>query len=415
MLAPMQSLDIDWVRARFPGLDDDLAFFENAGGSVPADAVVDRAHRYLREDMVQLGAAYGRSRRAAERVEEGKRAAARLLGCEVGDVVLGASTSVNFNTLSHALAPTLDAGDEVVVTDLDHETNRGAWIRLARARGARVRTWRLDPASGALTLEGLEDALSPRTRLVCFTHCANVVGTLHDAAAFTARARAAGARVVVDGVAYAPHRRVDVGAVGADVYAFSLYKTFGPHLSAMYVAAPLRARLANQNHDFLAGTGTYELMPGNVSHELAAAVPGITDYLEALDAHHGAEDGAPGDDPLDRAFARVAAHEAALAQRLLPWLREHPRVRLVGEPTADPSRRVPTVTFLVEGRRSMEVAEAAAADGVAIRAGHFYAPRAMAPLGVEDPEDGVVRVSMAHYNTLAEVDRLLASLDRALG
>ncbi len=401
------TLDLEWVRRQFPGLDDDLVFFENAGGSLPARAVVDRAHRYLADEMVQLGAAYPRSARATALVDAGKRAAEALLGAPEGSVALSASTTMAFYILSHAVAGAIREGDEVVITEVDHESNRGAWIRMAAARGATIREWKLDRDAHALTAEGLDAALTSRTRLVAFTHCANVVGTIHDAAGLVARIHDAGARAVVDGVAFGPHRRVDVQAIGADAYACSLYKIYGPHLGALYVGDELRAELSNQNHAFLAGTGMYELMPGNVSHELAACLPGIVDYLTALDAHHG------GAGTLEGAFARIADHEARLAARLLEGLAAIEGVRIFGCPAPDRALRVPTVTFVAEGRASGPIAEALGARGVAIRAGHFYARQAMGALGV-DPEDGVLRASLVHYNAEGEVDRFLGALREEL-
>lgn len=402
-LARMTDLDLAWVRARFPGLSDELAFFENAGGSVPAAGVVERASAYLAHDMVQLGAGYPRSARASERVEAGKRAAAALVGAAPHQIALGDSTSMNLYVLAQAFARRVGPGDEVVVTDLDHEANRGVWVRMAKARGATVREWAVDRETHRLTMQGLEAALSERTRLVCFTHCSNVVGAIHDVRAFAARIHEAGARAVVDGVAYAPHRRVDVGALGVDAYALSLYKVYGPHLGLLYVADDFLAELDNQNHFFLEGTGTYQLMPGNVSHELAASLPGVVEYLTALDRHHG------GEGELDRAFEILAAHEEALARRILAFLAEHERVRLIGPATPDRTRRVPTIAFTVDGRASAELPAALDGRGVAIRHGHFYAHRAMEAFGLA-PDDGVVRISAVHYNTLAEVERLLEAL-----
>lgn len=223
MAGKRAELDLDWVRARFSGLTDELAFFENAGGSVPASGVVERAREYLAHDMVQLDASYPRSVRATERVEEGKRAAATLVNAEPGQVALTASTSVSMYLLSHAFAGRVGPGDEVVVSDVDHEANRGAWVRMAAARGATLREWRIDPESHELTMEGLDAVLSDATKLVCFSHCSNVMGSLHDARGFIARIHEAGARAVVDGVAFAPHRHVDVRALDADAYGLSLY------------------------------------------------------------------------------------------------------------------------------------------------------------------------------------------------
>jgi cysteine desulfurase family protein (TIGR01976 family) len=399
------TFDLSWVRAQFPGLDPDVALFDNAGGSVPARGVTTAIARYLEQDMVQLGASYPRSRRATERVRAAYAAGAELVRGDVEGVVFNSSTTMNMHLVAQALAPEVEAGDEVVVTELDHEANRGAWCRLAEARGATLRTWRADGAH--LTAAGLDAVLSERTKLVAFTHCANVVGALHDAAEFCARIRRTGALSVVDGVAFAPHRRVDVTAIGADVYALSLYKVFGPHLGLAHLRPELLARIANQNHFFVRGQGSYELMPGNVCHELAASVGAIVDYLRQLDRRHG------GEGTIDGAFACIRTHEAALVAPLLAFLSEHPRVRVIGPTTADPALRVPTVAFTVDGMAS--AAAVAALDGhrVAIRFGHFYAYRAMQAFGLE-PEDGVVRVSMAHYNSPAEVTRLIEALDVVL-
>lgn len=399
------SLDIDWVRAQFPALDDETALFDNAGGSVPARGVVDAITRYLSEDMVQLGASYPRSRRASERVAAAYPAAATLVGGQAAGIVLNSSTTMNMHVLAHAFEPLVGAGDEVVVTELDHEANRGAWRRLAERRGARLRSWKVE--GDALTMNGLEAVLSERTKVVAFTHCANVVGRLHDATAFCARIREAGARSVVDGVAFAPHRRVDVEALGADVYALSLYKVYGPHLGLCHVRPELLSELGNQNHFFVAGQGSYELMPGNVCHELAAAVVAVVDYLVTLDRRHG------GDGSLSGAFTRIAAHEEALVTPLVDWLVAHPRVRLLGPATGEAGARVPTVAFTVDGMASREVPAALDSAGVGIRFGHFYARRAMEAFGLE-PEDGVVRVSMVHYNHPAEVARLIEGLEAAL-
>lgn len=402
------SLDLDFVRAQFPALHGPVALMDNAGGSVPPRGVIDALTTYLEQDMVQLGASYERSELATAKVAAGKAAAATLLGCTADDVMLGASTTANLFVLARAFAPTIGSGDEVVVTEVDHEANRGAWTRLAAERGAKLRVWRLEDQR--LTAAGLADVLTERTRLVAFSHCANVIGSIHDVGGLCQTIREAGAISVVDGVAYAPHRRVAAPMLGADVYLLSLYKVYGPHIGAAYVAPSLRDELANQNHFFLEDTGTYRFMPGNVSHELAASLPGIVAYLRSVDVHHG------GDGDLGRTWSLIREHEASLAAPLLAFLRDHPKVRLIGESEvtgsgpADP--RVPTVAFTVEGHPSASIPPQLD-DHCAIRWGHFYAYEAMKALGIE-PDDGIVRVSLVHYNTVAEVERLIERLDTVL-
>lgn len=397
------------VRARFPALATDWALFDNAGGSVPLAGTIERVHGYMTRGAVQLGASYPHSVRASAEVAEGHRAAERLVGAEPGEVVLGASTTANLRLLARALRPLWNAGDAVVVTNLDHESNIGPWRELAET-GLEVREWRLRPGTGALHIEDLEPLLDARTRLVAFTHCANVVGTIHDAAAIVRRVHAAGALACIDGVAFAPHRRVDVKALDADFYAVSLYKTYGPHLALLYGRRELLRAARSQNHFFFAADEVpYKLEPGGVPHELAASLPAILEHLLALDA--SLPGGGAGDEGvrLARAFAAIAAHESALVAPLLEFLREQPRVRLLGESSADPARRVPTVAFAVAGRDASEIPAALDRARVAIRWGHFYARRAIEAFGLLD-RGGVVRASLVHYNTPAEVARLVEAL-----
>lgn len=406
-------LDLEFVRSHFPALTDDWALFDNAGGSVPLRGVIDRVRDYMSRWQVQLGATYHHSATAAQLVAEGKRAMARLANAEPDEIVIGPSSTTNVRVLSRALRPLFAPGDEVIVTNLDHEANIGAW-RALETEGIRIREWRFDPERLELTPEGLEPLLSDRTRLVCFTHCSNIVGTFHDAAAIIRRVHEAGALTCVDGVAYAPHRRVDVRALDADFYFFSLYKVYGPHLGLLYGRRDLLARARGQNHFFIGQDDVpYKLEPGGVIHELTAALPAILEYLLALDARHFPSASRPESARLDRVFGAIAEHEATLARPVLDFLRARPGVRIIGRPEADPARRAPTISFVVDGRDSSEIPTRLDREGIAIRYGHFYAYRAIEALGLL-PRNGVVRVSMVHYNTRAEVDRLIAALARVL-
>jgi len=404
--------DITFARSHFPALTDDWALFDNAGGSVPLAGVIERVHDYMSRWQVQLGATYHHSATAAARVAEGQRAMARLVNAAPEEVVLGPSSTMNVRTLSRALLPLFSPGDEIVVTNLDHETNIGAW-RALEAEGLVIREWRFDPERLELTLDGLEPLLCQRTRLVCFTHCSNLIGTVHDAAAVIRRVHEAGALACVDGVACAPHRRVDVKALDADFYFLSIYKVFGPHLGMLYGKRDLLLRARGQNHFFIPEDDIpYKLEPGNVVHELTAALPAILEYLLALDERH--HPGPPAAEParLERVFEDIAAHEAALVAPLLDFLRARRGVRILGRTTAD-AHRAPTVSFVAEGRDSSEIPARLDTERIAIRYGHFYAHRAVEALGLQ-ARNGVVRVSMVHTNTADEVGRLIAALDRAL-
>ena len=404
---------LEHVRSRFPALGTPWALFDNAGGSVPLGSVIERVSTYMRSHAVQLGASYELSERATAQVALGHRAAERLVNALPGEVVLGASTTANFQLLARSLRPRFETGDEIVVTDLDHESNIGPW-RALEAEGLRIREWRFRPESAALHADDLDALLGPRTRLVCFTHCANVVGTIHDAAGFIRQIHAAGALACVDGVAYAPHRRVDVKALDADFYGVSLYKTFGPHLGLLYGKRELLSLAASQNHFFFGPDELpYKLEPGGVPHELAASLPAILDHLLDLEARLPGGGAGAERERLARAFDAIAAHESALVAPLLAFLRERPGVRILGEQSADPTRRVPTVAFTVEGRDASEIPAAVDRSKVAIRYGHFYARRAIEAMGLLG-RNGVVRASMVHYNTPREVARLIEALDRVL-
>ena len=399
-------LNLDYVRTQFPGLQTDWTLFDNAGGSVPLGRVIDRVQDYMRNCMVQLGASYELSVEATRRVEKGHRAVEQLFGAQKGDVVIGSSTTVLTRLAASALRPMWQAGDEVIVTDLDHEANIGPWRNLEET-GIVVREWQCDPDTYALRLEDLEPLLNKRTRLVAFSQCSNLVGELQDVKAIVDRIHEAGAMACVDGVASAPHRQVDVASLGADLYVASLYKVYGPHLSAMYVGKDLLTRMKPQNHFFIGDDeGTYKLEPGNVNHELTAALPGVVDYLQELDSSHG------GSGTIAGAFARITDHECELVAPLLTFLADHPRVRLLGRPTAD-QHRAPTVSFVPLEQHASDIPTQLDAQKIAIRWGHFYAHRFCSRFGLHE-NGGVVRVSMVHYNTPQEVSRLMEALSAVL-
>jgi len=219
--------------------------------------------------------------------------------------------------------------------------------------------------------------------------------------------------VVADGVAHAPHKQVDVGALGVDVYAASLYKVYGPHLSAIYGRESLLLAAHGQNHDFIPETQLpYKFQPGSVTHELAAGLVGILDYLDAVAAHH---DIAHFDARTRHAavFELIAAHEAALSARMLEGLLGHDAVTVIGPTDPDPRVRVPTIAFTVKGRHASEIPPLFDPHGIALRWGHFYAPGAIDALGLA-ATGGIVRASLVHYNTLDEVDRFLGLLSELL-
>lgn len=391
------------IRARFPALASPTAFLENAGGSQVPETLIERTRRYFGESYVQLGAGYERARRADEVVAEAHRFAADLLGAGDDPVALGPSSSVLLRMLADAFGDVLRPGAEVVVAESGHEANIGPWLRLA-ARGIRIRWWRADPATGECRLDDLPALLHGRPAVVALPHVSNLLGGVADLPAAVRLAHEAGARVVADGVAFAPHRAVDVRGWDVDFYAVSLYKVYGPHAGALAAKRDALASLPGPNHFFIADDDLpYKWELGGVSHEACAGLLGTRDYLAWL----------AGADSLDRAaavraFARMEELERPLQRKLVAALTAFPGVRIVG-PTATDATRVPTVSFTCDGVASREVAAAAHAADVGIRHGSMYAWRLCEAVGL-DPGDGVVRVSLVHYNTEAEIDRLLEAI-----
>jgi cysteine desulfurase family protein (TIGR01976 family) len=412
---PVKPLDLDFARSEFPALDGSCLYFDNAGGSQTLGRVVDRISDYLLHTNVQLGASYAVAQRAAERVAEATRGVASLLHAgDSHEVVFGGSSTQLLANLALATAETLRPGDEVVVTNADHESNIGPWRRLA-SRGVRVRTWEVRQDTWTLEPEDLEPLLSERTRLVCFTHASNILGAVTPVSQVVRLVHDCGAKVLVDGVALAPHRAVDVRAWDVDFYVFSFYKLFGPHHAVLFGKREALLGLGNINHEFLGPEAVpYKLQPGKFNFELTYGLLGIVDYLDELGSRVGDPPSGMLRGRIEQAFEAIAEHEEMLVAPLLSYLAGRRGVRLVGPASAARDVRLPIVGFTVEGRSSSTVPPQLDGHGIGVRFGHFYSKRLIDDLGLAE-QDGVVRISMAHYNTAEEVDILLRRLDEALG
>jgi cysteine desulfurase family protein (TIGR01976 family) len=398
------------LRREFPALAAGVVFLENAGGSQVPAVVADSMHRYLRETYVQLGAGHPLSQRCTATVAAAHDFARTFMNARRGQAILGPSTTVLLNLLASCYAQVLRPGQEVVLAESGHEANLGPWARLERI-GVKVRWWRLDPATFTCPLAELRGLLNERTAIVALPHVSNLLGGIADLPAVVAAAHAVGARVVADGVAYAPHRAIDVDAWNVDWYVYSAYKVYGPHLAVLYGRDDALAELPGPNHFFIPRDDLpYQFEPGGANHEGCAG-------LLALGAYLGLLAGAPAHAPCDRgvvtaAFAAAQDLEQPLTARLLDYLRDKPGVRVIGPPTAD-ANRVGTVSFVHDRLTSREIAAAVDRTEVAIRHGHMYAYRLCQALGL-DPDDGVVRASFVHYNTVEEIERFIAVLEQIL-
>lgn len=397
-----------WVQAQFPGLASEWVFFDNAGGAQIVQPALDRMVEFLTHRNVQIGGSYAVSHAAAAALMAGRRAAAPLVNAaRPEEVVFGPSTTVLMGNLMQAMRRQFAPGDEVIVTMADHESNIGPWRRLEEF-GVTIKVWPLNSTTMDLQLDDLAPLMTDRTRLVCVTHVSNILGKVHPVADFARFVHDRGARICVDAVAYAPHRLIDVRAWDVDYYVFSLYKAYGPHGALMYGKYDLLAELDGLYHYFYGKEKvSAKLEPGNPSYEAAYATDGILSYLKDLARHHGAT----GDDRalLAAAFDLITAQEDALTERLLGWLSARNDCRIIGEAVNHGSTRVPTIAFKFDGVDSGAVARAMDDHGIAMRFGDFHSRRLVEHLG-EDGNGGVLRVSMVHYNTVEQVDRLTEAL-----
>ena len=406
-------LDIDFVRSQFPGLEHGWTFFDNAGGSQILKRAVERINTFLYDKNVQIGGSYDVSQQAAKALLDARVAAMHLVNAaRPEEIVFGSSTTVLIQNLARAMRSQLKAGDEIIVTISDHESNIGPWDVL-RDMGVIIKFWPLDTRTYELDIADLVPLMSERTKLVCVTHVSNILGAINPVADIARFVHERGARICVDAVAYAPHRAIDVVAWDVDYYVFSLYKTYGPHYAMMYGKYDHLLELDPLYHFFYGRDKVPgKLEPGNPNYELAYSLTGIVDYLCEL----GEKTGATGS-PRERivaAFDAIAVQENALTERLLSYLRSRNDCRIIGETTNRNGRRIPTISFVFEGRDSEDICKAMDAYRIAIRFGDFHARRLGDHVGLPQ-YNGAVRVSMVHYNTIAEVDRLTSALDEILG
>ncbi|WEJ34478.1 aminotransferase class V-fold PLP-dependent enzyme [Devosia sp. SD17-2] len=404
-------LDPARLRALFPAFSEPSlagqAFFENAGGSYTAQPVLDRLDTYYRANKLQPYGAYPASIAAGEAMDLAFERMAAALNVSADWIHFGPSSSANTYVLGHAFSGWLKPGDAIVVTNQDHEANTGAWRRLAQ-HGIEVREWAVDARTGQLSLEALDRLLDAKVRLVAMPHCSNIVGDINPVAEIASRTRTLGAVLAVDGVSYAPHGLPDLAALGADIYFFSAYKTYGPHQGVMAVRPELAAQLPNQGHFFNDIKPRYRLTPAGPDHAQIAASAGIVDYLEAVADIAGPS--VEGANPFRRAHAAMRAQEVSLSTPLLDYLRNRNDIQLIGP--SDPLRRAPTIA-LRHSEPGLALAKRLATHGVMAGGGHFYAWRLLEALGI-DPNHGVLRLSFVHYTTPEEIQQLIAALDAEL-
>ncbi|MCW3843417.1 cysteine desulfurase-like protein [Micromonospora yasonensis] len=400
------AFDIGRIRAAYPALTEGFVHFDGAGGTQTAQPVIDAVAAVMRAASGNRSTAFVPGRRSLDLVAAARSAVADLVGGQPEGVVLGPSATALTYTLARTLGAGWRPGDEVVVSRLDHDANVRPWVQAAEAAGATVRWAEFDPATGELPAGQYADLVGERTRLVAVTAGSNAIGTTPDVAAIAKTAHAAGALVCVDGVHAVPHGPTDLASLGADFLVTSAYKWSGPHLAAM-VADPARwaaLRPAKLLPSSDAVPDRFEY--GTPSFPLLAGVTAAVDHLAALDpAAAGSRR-----ERVRAGLAAAQAHEEVVFDRLLAGLAAHPAVTVYGSP----ARRCPTVSFRMAGLAPAETAAALGAAGFCLSSGDYYAYEYFRTMGLRD-SGGAVRASVYHYNTVEEVDRLLAELDLLTG
>ncbi len=414
-------LDLDFVRSNFPAfarpINDGQSFFENAGGSFACRQTIDALTEYYTDLKVQPYSEFESSRRAGELMDRSRERWAEALGVEAREVVFGPSTTANTYVLAHAFADVLEPGNEVIVTNQDHEANTGAIRRAAERVGCEVKEWRIDPDTGLLDIADFEALLSERTGLVTVPHASNIVGSENDVTRITQLAHAVGARVIVDGVSFAPHSLPDVGAIGADVYLFSLYKTYSVHQGLMVRAGradgrtpepePLLQRQRERQAPQPGGTRPRAGGVGRRGARLRRSAPPAPWRIGHRRSPHG------GHERLDAVARATRMHSHRCCSTRSPVA--------TTSGSSDQRRSMPSRVTAARpshsarsSRDPQEVAHALVERGVQTSSGHYYAARVLDGLGI-DPDRGVVRLSFVHYTSPADVERAVDALADVFG
>ena len=382
------------LRSRFPGLADGWARFDGPAGTQVVDTSIEAAAAWQRSGRnANSHGAFAAAAACDELIEEARGAMGRLLGADPAGMVFGPSTTSNVMGLTRALARELGPGDEIICTQLDHDSNVAPWLLVAADTGATVRMAPIDVDTGRLRTEAVTGLLTDRTRWVAVTGASNAIGTIPDVPSIVAAAHEAGAKVAVDGVHLTPHRPVDVSRLGCDVYSTSSYKWYGPHLGITWIDPDLLDSLTFYKVRPAAESGPGQLELGTPQYESLAGLIAAVEFLLA-------------EDP-----ASLAEREAAVFSLLLDGLLAIDGVRVLGP--HDLTDRAPTLAFVVDGRTPQAVARALAEERIAVWDGHYYAVELMAALGLGDR--GAVRAGVVAYIGHEDVDRLVDAVVRVAG
>jgi len=403
-------LDLDFVRKQFPAFSEPSlkgsAFFESAGGSYMCLQVINRLERYFRQTKVQPYHPYPQAQLAGSQMDDAHIHFANWLNVSQQEIYFGPSTSQNTFVLSQAMLGWLETGDEIIVTNQDHESNSGVWRKLAQ-QGIVVKQWNVEPETGSLKIDDLSVLITDKTKLLVFPHCSNILGEINPVAKIAKLAHENGVLTLVDGVSYAGHGLPDVDALDVDIYLFSLYKVYGPHQGIMVVRENAAKLLSNQGHYFNASLREKRLTPAGPDHAQVAAATGVCDYLTALYNHHFEDKSVSTKEKSNAINNLLMQAEKKVLKPLLDFFDAHPMIRIIGPNTV--KDRASTVSITIQGHSSMELANTLGEQGIMCGAGHFYSVRLLEAMGI-DTQDGVLRFSLVHYTSSKEVEQLITKL-----
>ncbi len=407
-------LDVDYVRSQFPAFKDplskDWSFFENAGGSYVPKNVIDKLTEFMISTKVQPYAEYPMSKIAGENMDRATHLFAKMINAKSNEILIGGSTSINLYVLSNALKKYVKRGDEVIVTNQDHEANISPWKRL-EDYGANIIEWQFNLHNHELEISELEKLITSKTKILAVTHCSNIVGSVNNLKKICDIAHKNNIIVIGDGVSYAPHGFPNVKELGVDFYTFSLYKTYGPHLALLYGKEEILKDLPNQNHEFLNGQYPYTINPGGPNHEELVSLIGIYEYFENLYNHHFENKNINILEKIYKINHLISIHEEYLANPILNYIDNRKDLYLIGKNKISNKNRAPTISFYSKKQSSKDISNNLLKFKIATRNDNFYAWRCLDYLGI-DVNDGVVRLSMTHYNNHQDTNNLINALEK---
>ncbi len=407
-------LDIDFVRSQFPAFSDplskDWSFFENAGGSYVPKNVIDRLTEFMTSTKVQPYAEYPMSKIAGENMDRATELFAKMINAKNNEILIGGSTSINLYVLSNALKNNLKPGDEVIVTNQDHEANISPWRRM-KDYGAKIIEWKFNINDHELKINDLNKLINSKTKIIAVTHCSNIVGSVNNLKEICKIAHKNDIIVIGDGVSYAPHGFPNVKELDVDFYTFSLYKTYGPHLALLYGKEEILKNLPNQNHEFLKGQYPYTINPGGPNHEELVSLIGIYEYFENLYNHHFDNKNLSTLKKIEKINNLISNHEENLANPILDYLHQRKDINLIGKHKIRNKDRAPTISFYSNKKTSKEISNRLHKFKIATRNDNFYAWRCLEALNI-NTNDGVVRLSLTHYNNIEDTNKVLNALDK---